>query len=49
MVVEPAHVIVVGRDMLLDPNVVEIIPEVKRHMEGLTHGIDDTVVDDLPL
>lgn len=29
--------------------VAEILSEVERHMKGLTHGIDDTMVDQLPL
>ncbi len=43
------QVTAVGLDALQDPYVAEILSEVERHMEGLAHEIDETVVDQLPL
>ena len=48
-VVGPVQVIAVGRDVLRDLDVEEILSEVERHMEGLTQEIDETMADQLPL
>jgi len=48
-VVESVQIVVVGWDVLRDLDVDEILSEVEHHMEGLTNGIDETVVDQLPL
>jgi len=47
--VGPVQVIAVGRDVLRDLDVEEILSEVERHMEGLTQEIDETMADQLPL
>lgn len=46
---EPVQVILVRWDALQDLEVVEIPFEMEHQMEGLTHGIDEIMVDQLPL
>jgi len=48
-VVGPVHVVAVGRDALQDLEVDKILSKVDHHMEGLTHGIDETIIDQIPL
>ena len=44
---EPIQVCSLRRDALRDLEVVEILSEVERHMEGLTHGIDETAINQI--
>jgi len=45
--IEPIQVVPIGKDVLGDLNVVEILTEVKCHMEGLTHEIDETTINQI--
>lgn len=46
---EPIKVVAVGWYVLRDLEVAKILSEVERHMEGLTHGINETMAYQLPL
>lgn len=43
------HATTVGWDVLQDLEVVEILSKVQYHMDGLIHGFDETIVDQVPM
>lgn len=43
----PVQVATIGWDVLHDVNMVETLVEVEHHMEGLTHGIAKTMVEEI--